>query len=68
MCNFVTRTAEPRRVKTDQNLQLSKASNALLVTWSLGGGGGGPSVASKHVIWRRLLFSKISAESTGAHF
>jgi hypothetical protein len=29
-----TRTAEPRRVKTAQNSQHSKASNAVLVTWS----------------------------------
>jgi hypothetical protein len=32
--NVATRTSEPRRVKTSQNSQRSKASNAVLVTWS----------------------------------
>jgi hypothetical protein len=30
--NFATRTSEPRRVKTAQNSQHSKANNAVLVT------------------------------------
>jgi ribosomal protein L23 len=31
-CNVATRTAEPRRVKTAQNSQRSKASSAVVVT------------------------------------
>jgi hypothetical protein len=33
-CSLAVRTAEPRRVKTAQNSQHSKASNTVLLTWS----------------------------------
>jgi hypothetical protein len=55
--NVSRRTVEPSRVKTAQNSQRSKASNAVLVTWCRAvRGGWSPSVALKHEVWWRLLY------------
>jgi hypothetical protein len=63
-CNVATRTAEPRRVKTAQNLQHSKTSSSVLLPYSRAVRcvcacvrACNPTVALKHAIWWWLLQS-----------